>query len=154
MYGHPLDRLVNDSSLIMLEAMVPFVDYQYKRPLILFIKYRELMCILNNLNDTGFVASCGFDCHPKSQEEMLEGICKLMPGNMYEEYNRMKSMMSAMNMMSVMETMNAPNDTNSMSDINDTNYTNLANGMTATDSTSLYESVLNILDEDSASQER
>ena len=40
---HPLDKLISDDSLFFLEAMVPFVEYPYKKPLVLFIKYRELV---------------------------------------------------------------------------------------------------------------
>ena len=29
--SHPLDKLINDNSLIMLEAMVPFVDFKMNR---------------------------------------------------------------------------------------------------------------------------
>ena len=42
LHNHPLDQLIHDDSLFFLEAMIPFVDYAYKKPLILLIKYQEI----------------------------------------------------------------------------------------------------------------
>ena len=76
---HPLDKLISDDSLWLLEAIVAFVDYPYKRMLVMLIKYKELMSILNSLNDKNYISNCGFDCHPKSTEDMINDMCRTHP---------------------------------------------------------------------------
>lgn len=135
---HPLDKLINDDSLFLLEAMVPFVDYQYKLPLIFFIKYRELTMIMQRMNDRNYVSECGFDCHPKSQEEMLGSMLSFMPGDYANTFKQMKQMMSMMDMMNSMP--KQPPDYNEQSE----NYENENNNSTSDD---LYESIMSILNE-------
>lgn len=99
---HPLDKLIADDSLFLLEALVPFIDYPYKKMLVFFIKYKELMSIMNSLNDRSYISSCGFDCHPKNTEEMLAGMCDFLPGNISDSMRQMKQMMSMMEVMNSM----------------------------------------------------
>lgn len=44
---HPLDCILNQSGLSMLEYLIPFVDYPLKLPLALFIKFNEIQLIIN-----------------------------------------------------------------------------------------------------------
>ena len=76
---HPLDRLINDNSFALLEALVPFVDYPYKRLLVLYIKYKEALALMNCFNDRSFIARQGFDCHPKSTEDFVSDLCNILP---------------------------------------------------------------------------
>lgn len=135
--NHPLDKLISDQSLFLLEALVPFIDYPYKKMLVLFIKYRELMSIMNSLNDRDFISSCGFDCHPKNTEEMLINMCDFLPGNITSSMKQMKQMMSMMEMMNSMP-QNTSNTTNDSFSFN--NNTNREH------SGDLFESVLSILE--------
>ena len=122
--NHPLDKLISDDSLFLLETIVPFIDYPYKKMLVLFIKYRELISIMSNLDNREYISSCGFDCHPKSTEEMLAGMCDFLPRNLSSSIKQMKQMMGMMDMMNVM------NNTNQSSNTNDD---------------SIYDSVMSIL---------
>lgn len=97
---HPLDRLIGNRTLSFLEAMVPFVDYPFKKPLVMFIKYQELMCIFRSLDNRSLVDECGFNCHPKSTEDMITDMCKFLPGNYAGSIKQMRQMMQ------MMETMN------------------------------------------------
>lgn len=134
---HPLDRLINDDSLFFLEAMVPFIDYQYKLPLILYIKYREVTQLMQCLSDKKYVSECGFDCHPKSQEEMISSICNILPNDFANTFNQMKKMMQ---MMSVMNSMSGDN--------NQTDHKSYSGEYTKQDTgDSLYDSVMSILSE-------
>ena len=81
LHNHPLDQLIHDDSLFFLEAMIPFVDYAYKKPLILLIKYQEIRALMQCFDHPDYVASCGFDCHPESSEEMMECMCRFLPGD-------------------------------------------------------------------------
>ena len=94
LHNHPLDQLIHDDSLFFLEAMIPFVDYAYKKPLILLIKYQEIRALMQCFDHPDYVASCGFDCHPESSEEMMECMCNI------------KNMQQMLKMMQVMQAMN------------------------------------------------
>ena len=96
---HPLDKLISDESVFLLEALVPFIEFPYKKMLVLFIKYREIMSIMKSLNDRDYISSCGFDCHPKNTEEMLAGMCDFLPENISASMKQMKQMMSMMEVM-------------------------------------------------------
>lgn len=110
---HPLDRLVRDDSLFMLEAMIPFVDYNFKKPLIMLIKYQELNAILKCFDDPEYIAECGFDCHPQNSEDMIQSLCNIMPGY----GNNMKQAMQMMNMMQMMQGMQNMQDNSMVQDI-------------------------------------
>ncbi len=96
---HPLDILVADNSISLLEALVPFVEFPFKKLLVFYIKYRELNAIVNSLNNRDFLKSCGFDCHPKNTEDMIQDMCKFMPGNMVGNIKQMQQVFSMMQMM-------------------------------------------------------
>ena len=83
LHNHPLDQLIHDDSLFFLEAMIPFVDYAYKKPLILLIKYQEIRALMQCFDHPDYVASCGFDCHPESSEEIMECMCRCVQ---YQEH--------------------------------------------------------------------
>ena len=113
---HPLDKLITDDSLWLLESVVAFVDYPFKRMLVMLIKYKELMSILNCLNNKSFISECGFDCHPKNSDDMIMDMCKFMPGEYAATIHNMKNIMNMMNVM------NSNNDSNS--DYSNTNFSN------------------------------
>lgn len=151
---HPLDKLISDDSLFYLEAIVPFIEFPYKKMLVMYIKYREFISIMNSLNNRDFISSCGFDCHPKSTEEMLAGMCEFLPGNISASMKQMKQMMG---MMEMMNSMSATNESNDVSDPGSNEAANNAynsdTGFNANhqfeninNSESLYDSVLSILD--------
>ncbi len=161
---HPLDKLITDDSLWLLESMVAFVDYPFKRMLVMLIKYKELMSILNCLDDRGYISKCGFDCHPKNSEDMINDMCNFMPGDFsssIKNMNKMMSMMNAMNSMnndcqnhgnfndSFFNPFSATQDNPSTSeDIKEANsyYRDESDNSSNSSSGGLYESVLNILD--------
>lgn len=148
---HPLDKLINDNSLVMLEAMVPFVDYRMKKILIIYIKYREFTTLMNCLNDIQYVTDCGFNCNPSSQEEMLSTLCDIMPGDFSSSLANAKHMMNVMQTMNAFEAMQGANPGGS----NNNNYgppsqnanTNMPSNNS--DGTSLYDSILNIINSES-----
>lgn len=99
---HPLDNLIKDKSSFWLEALVPFVDYKYKKYLILYIKYKEITAIMSALDDIDYVESRGFNCKAHSMDDIISGLAGFMPSDFSENIKQMKSMidmMSAMNSM-------------------------------------------------------
>ena len=146
---HPLDKLIYDDSLFFLEAMVPFVEYPYKKPLVLFIKYRELMSIMKSLDNKNYISSCGFDRHPTTTEEMLADMCSFLPGNISSSMQQMKQMMSMMEMMNMTQdnSHNSPDFSSiaSMFSANSKQDTTKPDHSYSTRE-GLFESVLSILD--------
>lgn len=151
---HPLDKLISDDSLFYLEAIVPFIEFPYKKMLVMYIKYREFISIMNSLNNRDFISSCGFDCHPKSTEEMLAGMCEFLPGNISASMKQMKQMMGMMDMMNSMSATNEPNDVSnpsSSSSAGDAFNSDIKSNKNhqfenISESESIYDSVLSILD--------
>lgn len=101
--NHPLDRLINDDSLFILEAMIPFVDNNSKKLLVVLIKYKELSAIMASLSNPSYLSECGFDCHPKSTDEFITGMCNFMPESYRNSINQMQQMMNMMKLMNVMD---------------------------------------------------
>lgn len=132
---HPLDRLISDDSLFMLEAIIPFVDLPTKRLLAVFIKYKELTSILSSLSNPTYISECGFDCHPKSTDDMLEGICQFMPDDFRHTINQMKQMKGMMDIM------------DAMSDSKPGSTKTYDNCESETCEDSLFDSILSILNE-------
>lgn len=83
--------------------MIPFVDYAYKKPLVLLIKYHEMKALMQCFDNPAYIAECGFDCHPDSSEEMMECLCRFLPGDFA---GNLKNLQQMMKMMQVMQFMN------------------------------------------------
>lgn len=152
---HPLDKLIRDDSLCIMETLVPFIDYPYKRLFILFIKYREITSILECLEDKKYITNCGFDCHPKTTEEMIENICSHMPSDITSKLNQMKQMLKSfelVNQLNQTKTQNTasnatPTSLDSTSNSAVTNQNSASNTSQPSSKNNLYTSVLNILNE-------
>lgn len=108
---HPLDILINDNSLIMLEAMVPFVDYRLKKLLVIYIKYREFTLIMNNLNDIKFIDGCGFNKSADSTEDMVDVLLSTLSPDAAANISSARKMLS---MMQAMEGLNNSPDLSSL----------------------------------------
>lgn len=65
---HPLDVITNSSSLSMLEALIPFVDYPLKLPLALLIKFNEIRLIIDAFRSLDYLTKIGL--HNPSREPM------------------------------------------------------------------------------------
>lgn len=98
---HPLDRLISDTSFSLLESLVPFVDYPYKQMLVLYIKYKEAMAILTCFHNRDYTAQQGFDCHPKSTEDFVCDLCKILPTHYASNLQGMKQMLQVMQAMDI-----------------------------------------------------
>ena len=100
---HPLDNLIKDKTSFYLEALVPFIDYKYKKYLIIYIKYKELTSLLDALEDITYVESCGFNCKAKSMDDVINGLIGFMPKDFSDNIRQMKSMIDMMSLMNTME---------------------------------------------------
>ena len=102
-FRHPLDNLIRDDRLFIMEAIIPFVDDSMKAPLAMYIKFMELKAILEALRDPGYVNSCGLHKDINNQDDIFSSLanCGLMGGK--EQLENMKKAMNVMNMMNRMK---------------------------------------------------
>lgn len=147
---HPLDRLIKDDSLFMLEALVPFVDYRFKKLLILYIKYKEITAILDSFSKPGYISECGFDCHPKSTDDFISDICNFLPGDFSSMLNQIKQMQQMQGMMNMMNSMNTNQSEKKESSFNP--FENITNNQSNSNNDSLFDSIISILDDETASK--
>lgn len=147
---HPLDKLIKDDSLFMLEALVPFVDYRFKKLLILYIKYKEITALLDSFAKPGYISECGFDCHPKSTEDFISDICNFLPGDFSTILNQVKQMQQMQGMMNMMNSMNTHQSENTENNFNQ--FDNITTNQPSSNNDSLFDSIISILDEDKSSK--
>ena len=112
-FRHPLDNLIRDDRLFIMEAIIPFVDDNMKAPLAMYIKFMELKAILEALRDPGYVNSCGLHKDINNQDDIFSSLanCGLMGGK--DQLENMKKAMNMMNMMNMMNKMKQDGDSES-----------------------------------------
>lgn len=110
-FHHPLDNLIKDDRLFMMEAILPFVDDRMKAPLAMYIKIMELQAILNALRDTNYVNSCGLHKDINNQDDILSSLAGCGFPDIRDQFANMKK---AMDMMKAMEAMNTQQSTDSL----------------------------------------
>jgi len=157
---HPLDNLIKDKTSFWLEALVPFVDYKYKKYLILYIKYKEITAIMSALDDIAYVESQGFNCKARSIDDVINGLAGFMPRDFSENIKQMKNMIDMMNLMNTMDSggynldgLNSMFSTNNPTSSNNNNLNDFNSSMEDHSFThhkskddNLLDSILNILD--------
>lgn len=102
-FHHPLDNLINDDKLFLLETMIPFVDERMKAPLAMYIKVVELQLILKGFRNHSYVNQCGLCRNINNQDDVLEALAGCGFGDIAGQMNQFKSMMNMMNVMNMME---------------------------------------------------
>lgn len=110
-FHHPLDNLIKDDRLFMMEAILPFVDDRMKAPLAMYIKIMELQAILNALRDTNYVNSCGLHKDINNQDDILSSLAGCGFPDIRDQFANMKK---AMDMMKTMEAMTTQQSTDSL----------------------------------------
>ena len=50
-HSHPLDKLISDDRLFLLEAILPFVEGPMRMPLVIYLKMMELQQIMRVINN-------------------------------------------------------------------------------------------------------
>ncbi len=106
-FHHILDTIYPNNSLLILEAMIPYVEPSLKLPLALLIKMQEIQILMQVLNNPTRMEACGLNRSNNNSEEMLNVLCQAMGMDVMRQ---MKQMQSMMNMMNVMNNMNSTNE--------------------------------------------
>lgn len=76
---HPLSQITGSSSLSMLEMLIPYVDYPFKLPLALFIKFHEIRLIINTLQNADMIEQFSLHNTNNSPADMLASFTGISP---------------------------------------------------------------------------
>lgn len=98
-FRHPLDNLIRDDSLFMLEAILPFVSDNMKAPLAMYIKIMELQSILSCLQDRNYMESCGLHKDINNQDDILSSLAACGFPAVQGQFANIKKMMDMMKVM-------------------------------------------------------
>lgn len=90
---HPLNAIDGYENLSMLEALIPFVDYQLKLPLALFIKFNEVRLIIKCFQSPHNLTRLGLHCATTEPWDMICALTGMSP----EVVKMMMSMMDGGN---------------------------------------------------------
>lgn len=99
---HPLDNIYPNNNLLLLEAMIPYVEPSLRLPLALIIKMQEIRFILSAFHNPRMLRACGFDRPPANTEDMLFSMLQSMGMNIPEQFKDIGKMQAMMNQMSAM----------------------------------------------------
>lgn len=98
-YHHPLDALYPNNHLVLLEALIPYVDSSLKFPLALLIKFRELSHLSFILNSPVELRRYDLNRNIQNQEEFLHTLGQVLGTDMLNQMKSMESMLQAMSIM-------------------------------------------------------
>lgn len=104
-FQHPLDKIYQNNGLLLLEAMIPYVDPSLKLPLAMLIKLQELRILMQVLNNPSRMDAYGLNRGTGNSDELLTSLCKAMGFDFMEQLNTINSMQNMMNTMNVMQNM-------------------------------------------------
>lgn len=112
-FHHLLDTIYPNNSLLILEAMIPYVEPSLKLPLALLIKMQEVQLLIQVFNNPTRMEACGLNRTTNNSEELLSALCQAMGVDIM---GQMKNMQNIMSMMNTMENTNIMNSTAKMMD--------------------------------------
>ena len=98
-FRHPLDNLIRDDRIFMLEAIIPFVSDRMKAPLAMYIKIMELQTILSSLQDKECMARCGLHKDINNQDDILSSLADCGFEDIKGKFANLKKMLDVMKMM-------------------------------------------------------
>ena len=76
---HPLSQVTASNSLSILEMLIPYVDYPFKLPLALLIKFNEIRIIINTFHDPELMKQLGLHNTNSSMTDILASMTGISP---------------------------------------------------------------------------
>ena len=73
-HSHPLDKLISDDRLFLLEAILPFVEGPMRMPLVIYLKMMELQQIMRVINNQSYIRQCDFNRDLHNQNDILASV--------------------------------------------------------------------------------
>lgn len=93
-HSHPLDKLISDDRLFLLEAILPFVEGPMRMPLVIYLKMMELQQIMRVINNQSYIRQCDFNRDLHNQNDILASLAQC---GFPDIADQMKNMQQAMN---------------------------------------------------------
>lgn len=116
-FRHPLDNLIHDDRLFMLEAILPFVSDNMKAPLAMYIKIMELQSVLSSLQDKNYMEHCGLHKDINNQDDILSSLADCGLIDVKSQFANIKKMMDMIKIMEASKETKDDNDTDQTNDI-------------------------------------
>lgn len=70
----PLQQLIHDSHLEMLEAALPYIGHDFQQPLAMYIKAQELEHVRESFQHPDTISACGLNNSNQGLEQMLRAM--------------------------------------------------------------------------------
>lgn len=102
-FQHPLDTIYQDNSLLLLEAMIPYVEPSLKLPLALLIKMQEIRILMQVFHNPAQLDAYGMNRNCEHPDEFIHVMCKAMGVDFMGQLSNMQTMMNTMQMMNAMQ---------------------------------------------------
>lgn len=96
---HPLDTIYSNNSLLLLEAMIPYLDSSFQLPIALLIKLQEMRTIIHFFHNPSQLEAYGFNRKNCGNEDLISMLCQTMGVNIPEQMANMQTMMNLANSM-------------------------------------------------------
>lgn len=103
-FQHPLDSIYHNNSILLLEAMIPYVEPSMKLPLALLVKMQEIRTLMQVLGNPSQLDACGLNRNCERPEEFISVLCQAMGFDWNGQVSTMQTMMNTMQMMNSMST--------------------------------------------------
>lgn len=101
-FQHPLDSIYHDKSILLLEAMIPYVEPSMKLPLALLVKMQEIRTLMQVFCNPSQLDACGLNRNCERPEEFISVLCQAMGIDGSGQFSTMQTMMNTMQMMNAM----------------------------------------------------
>lgn len=100
-FQHPLDTIYSNNSLLLLEAMIPYLDSSLQLPIALLIKFQEMRTLMQFFHNPSLLERYGFNRKACGNEELMSMLCQTMGLNIPGQMSDMQSILNLANSMHV-----------------------------------------------------
>lgn len=98
-FQHPLDTIYSNNSLLLLEAMIPYLDSSLQLPIALLIKLQEMRTLMQFFHNPSLLERYGFNRMGCGNEELMSMLCQTMGLNIPGQMSDMQSILNLANSM-------------------------------------------------------
>ena len=75
-HSHPLDKLISDDRLFLLEAILPFVEGPMRVPLVIYLQMIELQQVMRVINNQSYIRQCDINRDLHNQNDLLASLAQ------------------------------------------------------------------------------
>lgn len=105
-----LDRIANGNNLLLLKALLPYMEMSMQKYLAVYIKFMELENVQNFYAHTSDMSACGLMEVKHEPSDMLKDIRRFTRGAQRDMIDKCMQMTEMMGIFQVMSSMDSPED--------------------------------------------